>query len=193
MTHTHTHTHTPLRLSASQAPLRAAKAFPTPPVGDECFSPTSSSCTSLQEQFLVSHARAEDHLGFSGPLFPAISSQRLTHYFKTHRSVCLGLFPALLGAGTPAPTAPPATRIIASLFCQNEPSSSLSLISPHLSRAQILNRPNSLLRDLLSAFSGIGGVLCKGLSAPFSPVSVLCQNDNPTFEERELKEFPRFN
>ena len=84
------HTHTYTLLSGS----RAAKAFPTPPVGDECFSPTPSS-SSLQGTISHLPSRAEDPLGFSDLLSSAVSSKQLTQYFKTNRAVCLGLFPAL--------------------------------------------------------------------------------------------------
>ena len=85
--HTHTYTH------SSQA-QQAAKAFPTPPVGDECFSPTLSS-SSLQGTISHLPSRAEDPLGFSDLLSSTVFSQQLTQYLKTNRAVCLGLFPAL--------------------------------------------------------------------------------------------------
>ena len=97
--------------------------------------------------------------------YPQLSPLRGLHNISKHTIQSVwGSFQHCWG---PAPIAPPATRIIASLFCQNEPSNSLSLISPHLSQAQILNRPNSLLQDLLSTPSGISGVLYMGLNAPF--------------------------
>lgn len=45
---------------------------------------------------------------------------------------------------------------------------SWSLISPHLSRAQTLSRPDRLPQDPLATFSGLSGVRYKGLNTPFS-------------------------
>ena len=156
MTHTHTHTHTPLRLPSS-------RGLPTPPGGGECFSPTSSSSSS-RNSFLSPTPGLRITL-VSQACYPQLSPLRGLHNISKHTIQSVwGSFQHCWG---PAPIAPPATRIIASLFCQNEPSNSLSLISPHLSQAQILNRPNSLLQDLLSTPSGVSGVLYMGLNAPF--------------------------
>ena len=137
------------------------------PVGDECFSPTFCSLSSVQGPVfhLPSHGWGSPQLQrptLSNGLLSAVDTTLQNKPFVG--SVGLRLFAALLWSCTAAPGA---TLTISSLFCQIENSNSWSLISPHLSRAQILNRANSLLQDLLSTFSGISGVLYKGLNTPF--------------------------
>lgn len=94
---------------------------------------------------------------------------------------------------TPQPPAPLATVTSVSIFCQKEQFNSWSLIFPHLSRAQPLNRLNSLPQDPLSTFSGLDRVLDKGLNTPFFFHICFVSKCSHNSERRKLKEFARFN